>query len=373
MDFAFDETQQALRELARTVLGELVTHDRLRALEAESSAVFDRDLWRELGRVGLLGAALPEAHGGGGAGLLGILPVLEELGATVAPVPFVPSVVLAGLLLADRADPVLQARWLPALAAGEAVLTVALDEPGMGLDRFELRTTAQRVDGGWRLSGEKHPVPYGAEADRVLVPAAAAEGVVIALVDPHACEMTAQVSTNRQPVATLQLLEVEIADGDVVVTGDRGHEALAWLWEVGAAAWCAVQAGVCQTALRMLAEHTSRREQFGKPIATFQAVAQRAADAYIDAELVRLTARQALFRLASGWPATQEVHVAKFWAGDGAMRVVHAAQHLHGGLGVDLDYPLHRYFLWAKHIEHQLGTPTRELARLGAVLADEPV
>jgi non-ribosomal peptide synthetase component E (peptide arylation enzyme) len=89
----------------------------------------------------------------------------------------------------------------------------------------------------------------------------------------------------------------------------------------------------------MLAEHTAQRHQFGKPIAEFQAVAQRAADAYIDTEMVRLTAWQAIFRLDVGWPASDEVHVAKFWAGDGAMRVVHAAQHLHGGLGVDLDYP----------------------------------
>ena len=123
----------------------------------------------------------------------------------------------------------------------------------------------------------------------------------------------------------------------------------------------------------MTAKHTTTREQFGKPIASFQAVGQRAADAYIDTEMVRLTALQAVWRLSEGWPADEEVAVAKFWVGDGGMRALHACQHLHGGLGVDLDYPLHRYFLWGKQLEHELGTPTRQLLTLGAQLAATPV
>jgi 3-oxocholest-4-en-26-oyl-CoA dehydrogenase beta subunit len=375
VDFSFDETQRELRDLARQVLRDKVTHERLAALESAAASVFDRDLWSALASAGLLGAALPAAQGGGGVGLLGLLPVLEEAGATVAPVPLVPTVVLGGLTLAAHGSDDQRATWLPRIASGDAVLSAALDEPGC-VDPTVLRSGAQRIDGGWRLAGEKHPVPYGAEADRVLVPAGTQEGqVVLLLVDPRAegVRITPQVTTNRQPVATLEFSAVEVADADVVAGPDDGAAVVTWMIERGAAAWCVVQAGVCRTALKMLAEHTAQRHQFGKPIAEFQAVAQRAADAYIDTEMVRLTAWQAIFRLDVGWPASDEVHVAKFWAGDGAMRVVHAAQHLHGGLGVDLDYPLHRYFLWAKQIEHSLGTPTRELLRLGAALADHPV
>jgi 3-oxocholest-4-en-26-oyl-CoA dehydrogenase beta subunit len=101
-------------------------------------------------------------------------------------------------------------------------------------------------------------------------------------------------------------------------------------------------------------------------------VSQRAADAFIDTQMVRLTAWQAVFRLSQGWDCDAEVLSARFWAGDGAMRVVHAAQHLHGGIGVDLSYPLHRHFLWAKQLEHTVGTPTRSLVRLGRLLADQP-
>ena len=123
----------------------------------------------------------------------------------------------------------------------------------------------------------------------------------------------------------------------------------------------------------MTAEYTKTREQFDRPIATFQAVGQRAADAYIDTEAIRLTAWQAIWRLSEGLPATAEVAVAKFWAAEGGQRVVHAAQHLHGGMGVDRDYPLHRYFLWAKQLELTLGGATPQLLKLGAILAAEPV
>jgi alkylation response protein AidB-like acyl-CoA dehydrogenase len=131
--------------------------------------------------------------------------------------------------------------------------------------------------------------------------------------------------------------------------------------------------GVCAEAVRLTAEYTKTREQFGRPIATFQAVGQRAADAFIDTEAVRLTAWQAVWRLSAGLPAEEQVAVAKFWTAEGGQRVVHAAQHLHGGMGVDRDYPLHRYFLWAKQLELGLGGGTRSLLDLGARIAEEPV
>jgi alkylation response protein AidB-like acyl-CoA dehydrogenase len=131
---------------------------------------------------------------------------------------------------------------------------------------------------------------------------------------------------------------------------------------------CALQVGVVERALRLTAEYTSKREQFGKPLATFQAVGQRAADAYIDVEAIRWTTWQAAWRLGAGEPAAPEIAIAKFWAAEAGHRVVYAAQHLHGGIGLDLDYPLHRYFLWSKQIELSLGSATRQLERLAMLL-----
>ena len=143
--------------------------------------------------------------------------------------------------------------------------------------------------------------------------------------------------------------------------------------ERATAALSAIAMGVCERALRMTAAYTSERRQFDRPIATFQAVGQRAAEAYIDTEAVRLTGWHAIWRLSEELPAVEEVAVAKFWAAEGGQRVVHAAQHLHGGMGVDRDYPLHRYFLWAKVIELTLGGSAPQLRKLGRRLADQPV
>jgi acyl-CoA dehydrogenase len=170
------------------------------------------------------------------------------------------------------------------------------------------------------------------------------------------------------------LADVQVpADG--VLGGDAadGAAIVALVTEFATTALCILEAGACAAALELTAEYTKTRVQFEKPIATFQAVGQRAADAYVDTEAIRLTAWQAASRLASGLPASAEIAVAKYWAAEGGQRVVHAASHLHGGVGVDRDYPLHRYFLLTRQIELTLGSANESLRRLGRILADEPV
>jgi acyl-CoA dehydrogenase len=161
-----------------------------------------------------------------------------------------------------------------------------------------------------------------------------------------------------------RLLGGDGADGVAIITS---------ISEQATTALCVQEAGACAAALDLTAEYTKTRVQFEKPIATFQAVGQRAADAYVDTEAIRLTAWQAASRLSAGLPAASEVAVAKYWAAEGGQRVVHAAAHLHGGVGVDRDYPLHRYFLLTRHIELTLGGANESLRRLGALLAAEPV
>ena len=153
----------------------------------------------------------------------------------------------------------------------------------------------------------------------------------------------------------------------------EGHDSVRWAYERAVATQCALAVGVFARALELTAEYTKERKQFDVPIASFQAVAHRAADSFIDTEAVRLTAKQALWRLSVDMPASAEVATAKYWAAFGGQRVVHTAQHLHGGVGVDRDYPLHRYFLSAKEIELQLGGTTRQLLALGDIIADELV
>ncbi len=171
----------------------------------------------------------------------------------------------------------------------------------------------------------------------------------------------------------LELSGVRVEADAVIGSLDTEATTLRWLVEYVTVAISSVVTGVAEAALKLTAEYTTTREQFDRPIATFQAVGQRAADAFIDTEAIRLTTLKAAWYLADGRPAAKEVAVAKFFAAEAGQRVVRAAQHLHGGVGVDRDYPLHRYYLWAKQLELTLGGAGRQLATLGHLLADEPV
>lgn len=373
MDFSFSEEQDDLKGLAEQVLQGEVTIERLKEVEGGGEN-FDRELWKKLAEAGVLGIAVPEAHGGGGLGFLEVALVLEQVGRTVAPIPYYATTVLGALPIAKFGSDELQAAVLPGVASGDTILTAALVE--LGADPLHPTTTATPDGDGFVLDGVKDCVPAGPIADKVLVSASTPDGkVVVALIDADAKGVSSerQDTTNHHPEARLTLSGVKVGAGDLVGTADNGAEVLAWTVDRATAALCAVAVGICEEALRMTAEYTKTREQFERPIATFQAVGQRAADAYIDTEAVRLTAWQAIWRLAEELPAAAEVAVAKFWAAEGGQRVVHAAQHLHGGMGVDRDYPLHRYFLWAKVIELTLGGTTPQLLKLGKILADTPI
>jgi acyl-CoA dehydrogenase len=265
------------------------------------------------------------------------------------------------------------------VASGDTVLTAALAElngevilPG----GTEPATTATlNADGSWSLTGTKACVPAALVADAVLVPAQCmtADGTVTGLgvfiVDPKATGVT----LTRQSTAIVELAEAQVLPDALLGEGADGSAVVNAITEFATTALCVQEAGACAAALELTAEYTKTRVQFEKPIATFQAVGQRAADAYVDTEAIRLTAWQAASRLASGLPAGAEIAVAKFWAAEGGQRVVHAASHLHGGVGVDRDYPLHRYFLLTRQIELTLGSANESLRRLGRILADEPV
>jgi acyl-CoA dehydrogenase len=249
------------------------------------------------------------------------------------------------------------------------VLTAALAESGAN-DPLHPQVSAARDGDTWRLDGDKPSVPAGHVADRVLVPASTGDGELgVFLVDPAGpgVERTVAATTDRSNVAHLAFSG---APGEQL--GADGRRATAWMLDRALVGLCATQVGVAEGALRMAADYTSERQQFGRPLSTFQGVALKAADAYIDTEAMRVTLWQAAWRLTAGLDATREVMVAKWWASEGGQRVVHITQHLHGGMGADIDYPVHRYFLWGKQIEDTLGGASAQLARLGRALAEAP-
>jgi acyl-CoA dehydrogenase len=251
------------------------------------------------------------------------------------------------------------------------LLTAALVE--LAADPRSPVTRAVREGSEWRLDGVKVAVPFAHAAAVVLVPARTAEGgTAVFLVDPRSRGVTLakEDAMNWEPEARMTLAGVCVGEEALLASVDDGRAVLDWIVERTAIGLCAIAAGASHEAVRMTAEYASNRKQFDKPIAMFQAVGQRLADAYIDDEAVRLTMWQAATRLAEELASPKEVAVAKFWAADAGSRIGHAALHVHGGISIDLDYPIHRYFLWLKQIENTLGAATPELVRLGAMLAE---
>jgi len=365
MDFSLSEAEIELGALARRILTDRVTPARLREVEAGGDR-FDRSLWTSLAEAGVLGAALPESVGGAGLGLLAQCAVLIEVGRAVAPVPYLASVVTGAAALARFGTPEQCARWAAPAARGELVLTAALSEED-GDDPATPTTRAERVSGGWVLTGTKTTVPAGPYADLILVPADTPEGVAVFLVAPtdHGVTVERQRVVDGDHEGWLDLAGVPLPD-DRLLGGPEVVDRLVTHATVGL---CAAQLGVVERALEMTAGYARTREQFGRPIGEFQAVAQRLADAYIDVEAIRLTMWQAAWRLSAGLPCDTEVGTAKFWAADAGHRVAHTAVHVHGGVGIDVDYPLHRYFVAAKRNEFSLGAATAQLRRIGAALA----
>lgn len=371
MQLTLTEDQTALTELAHQILREKLPPERLRAIENEGRW-FDDDTWNELAKARLLGVGLPEDVGGGGFGFFETCLLLEQVGRTVAPLPYFATAVLCALPIDRFGSPQQRRQILPQVADGKLVLTAALLEEGDELISETPRTTATADGDGWRLSGEKIFVPAFDLAGRALVSASTADGAGLFLIDAKA----AGVSSERVETTTFEPLSFVTFDGVRAAPEDRlgdpasGAAMIRWISDRAVTGLCAMQSGVCDQALRMTAEYVSQREQFGSKIATFQAVAQRAAEAYIDAAGVMLTARLAAWTLSQDLPAQDLVAIAKFWTADAGQRVVHAAQHLHGGIGVDTEYPVHRYFRWAKQLELALGGANEHLLRLGNSLAE---
>ena len=369
MDFSYSEEQQAIFDLASQILSEGSPAEKLLALERSGGPRFDTGLWASVGEAGLVGVAVPSEYDGGGLSFLEVCGVLEHVGRTTAAIPYFETVVLGGLPIAAFGSDAQKKSILPEVAAGRKILTAALVEPEGEIERPGVEATA--TESGFRLRGVKSYVPAGQIADLVLVSAATDEGPAVFLVDPKADGVTIEPleTTSYRPEAKLTLDGVEIA-GDALLGGlTQGREIIEWIDLRANAALCNEMLGCLEAALEMTAEYSKTRKQFDQPIAMFQSVSHRESDAYIDTQTVRLSALEVAWRIAVGREADEEVAIAKHLASEAGFRVTFAAQHIHGGIGVDREYPVHRYYVHARHIELMLGGSTHHLRRLGRMIA----
>ncbi|AZM54376.1 acyl-CoA dehydrogenase [Streptomyces sp. WAC 01529] len=372
MDFTFTEEQQAVVEAAKALFAD-VAPDQVPSPALTPGAVaedFDRALWSRLADADLLGLLIGAEHGGVGLDPIALCLVLRESAKVLARVPLLESSAAAWVVQAHGGAE-LRERVLPRAARGELVLTVAANGR-TGHDPAELAVTARRDGDGWLLDGLQTAVPWAHNADLVVLPAHTPEGRPLLALVPRVHEgltLAEQYSTSGERLGELHLEAVRVADADVI-EADGAWDRLRDLLATGT---CALALGLGEGVLRMTGEYTSKREQFGHPVATFQAVAVQAADRYIDLRAMEVTLWQAAWRISttaeSALPVAGDVAVAKIWASDGVRRVVQTAQHLHGGFGADTDYPLHRYHAWAKQLELSLGPSAAHEEALGDLLA----
>ncbi|CAB4789978.1 unannotated protein [freshwater metagenome] len=366
MDFTLNEEQQALQGLAKQILTDKGTLERLK--EHSEGHWFDSDTWSEFASAGLLGVAIPEEFGGLGFSFLELCLVLAEQGRRVVAMPLWATLVCGALPISMFGTDEQKRAYLPSVADGSRIMTGAYEE--FGADPETPSTRATRAGDGWVINGVKTAVSAAGLATEILIPVTTPEGTGIFILDAKAQGVTIarqEMMTHARFEITLENVKV---DGSALLGGllDDGA-ALRLILDHVTTAICAISAGCAQEAIRIAAEHVTNRFQFDRPLATFQAVGQRMADSFIDTQAMNLTMLSAASHLSLGEPAREQVASAKYWAAEGGSRVGFAVLHVHGGISIDLDYPIHRYFLWMKMNEFTLGAATPTLLRLGRMIA----
>ncbi|GAA3839269.1 acyl-CoA dehydrogenase family protein [Sphaerisporangium flaviroseum] len=363
MDFTLDETQAELKELAAGVFGREATPERL-ADHEKSGRPYDAALWKAVAQAGLIGVCLPEDVGGAGLGAVEMAVILREAGARVTPVPIQDGLVAA--MVIGRYGSAAQRASLTRLAEGETVLSVALLEPGRDLGTTPTTTARRSGDGdGWLLSGRKTMVSYAAESEAILVPARTEQGTGVFLVSPEAASVHAVPASTGEPAAALGL---DDTPGELV--GDLDGAAFGTLRLLSLVAITAGASGVLAGALRLTTEYIRTRRQFDRALAEFQAVTVQIADVYIAGRALDVAVWSGAWRVDEGLDEEAELDlaVAAHTATDAALVALYTCQHLHGGIGLDVTYPLHRYFAWGKHRAHLLGGVEARLDTIGALV-----
>ncbi len=379
MDFTLDETQGAIARLAAEVLGQARAEGSRPA--SSDPAGWDRALWKELGRAGLLSLALPDWLGGDGLGVLETALVLTEAGRTAAPVPALATLALGVLPVVRWGDRHLQQVLLDGVGSGDTVLTAAVREPTTVMPAVPA-TTARLGPRSGTVTGVKVGVPYAAAADWILVPASIAEGgreaagrtgvVVVARSADGVCLRRTR-SAGGEPEYTLRLDDAPVADllGAMTADGEAdGGRVVTGLYRLAVAGACCLGDGALAAALALTTAHVGARQQFGRPLATFQAVSGQVADVYITSRTLHLATLCACWRLATGREAGRDLDVAAYWLADQATQALRTCHHLHGGIGMDVRYPLHRYSSMVRDLARFVGGADHRLDRLGARAAE---
>ena len=352
MNFGFSEDQELLRNAAREFLTRECPMTYVRRMMDDPRG-FEDAQWAKMAELGWLGLAVPEAHGGAGLGFVDLVVVLEEMGRVVLPGPFFSTAVIAAPALADAASPALQAEWLPKIAAGRARGTLALLERSARWDADGVALEARPEGGAFKLSGTKTFVPDAHTADFLLVAARApgskgADGLSLLLVD--AADPGVRTTPLQTMDQTRKLCEVELRNVTVPrsrVVGEPGQGG-AILDRIATRARTGLAAEMCGGAARVLdicVEYAKVREQFGRPIGSFQAIQHKCATMLVEVENARSAAYYAAWAVGSDSPdAALAAAMAKAYGSDAYAHVAADGIQIHGGIGFTWEHDMHIFF-----------------------------
>lgn len=326
--------------------------------------------WRPLTeQIGVAGLAVPEEYGGAGCGAREVHAVMEELGRTLSPVPYLGSAVLAVQALLASGDDAACARLLPRLAEGRAVGSLAWAEQG-SWDPAAIRADAAPGTGGnWLITGAKEHVLDGARAEVLLVAARTDAGVSLFEVASGGTGVRREAVVTMDQTRALARVALDAAEGRLVGTDGDGGRILGHVLNLACAALAAEQVGAAERALELTVAYAKQRIQFGRPIGSFQAVKHRLADAYVLVESARSAALGAAFAAAEGSPELARcAAVAKSACSEAFSAVAGEMVQLHGGIGITWEHDAHRFFKRAHGAAQLFGTPRWHRARLSADL-----
>jgi alkylation response protein AidB-like acyl-CoA dehydrogenase len=361
MNFAFSEEQEELRRYASQWLSERAPSKIVREL-MESDEGFDRSHWTELAEMGWLGMAIPEEFDGAGFGFLELVVLLEEQGRALLPSPFFSTIVLAAGALLTSGTEEQKAAWLPRIAAGDIVATVATTEPGGQWDAEGVEAVARKSDAGWEISGTKSYVLDGHTADLLIVAARTEVGVSLFLVPGDAAGLTRTLldtmdATRKQAEVVLE--SVHVASDALVGEEGEGWSTIDQIMQTAAVALAVESVGGAQKCLDMAVEYAKDRQQFGRPIGSFQAIKHKCADMLVAVESAKAAAYYAAWAVSE---ANDEVALvaplAKAYCTEAFYHCAQENIQIHGGIGFTWEHDAHLYFKRAKSNELLYGKPS---------------
>jgi 3-oxo-4-pregnene-20-carboxyl-CoA dehydrogenase alpha subunit len=336
VDFSPDEGQQAVADVVTSALG--------------------RDnSWQALVDGGVMAFGVPERLGGDGLGLAEVASALTEIGRHGNTTAAFATLGLGLIPLLELASADQQDRFLANVAKG-GVLTAALNEPGNALSERPVTSLS-----AGKLSGTKVGVPHAGQADWIVVTTDG--GVVVVSSKADGVTLTKTPTANHSDEYVVTFADVAVADGDVL----DGADAVSRVNQLVLAATGAYAAGLVAGALRLTADYVANREQFGKPLSTFQTVAAQLAEIYIASRTITLASTSVVWRLSEGRDAAEDLDVLGYWLTSQAPPVMQLCHHLHGGMGMDIAYPMDRYYSTIKDLTRLLGGPSHRLDLVGAL------